>query len=199
MTPTSRRPGPDRSADTPAYRSLLAALPAVYRQGDFADRFVSGFDDVLSPVLETLDCLDAYTAPGTAPADFLDWMLDWTGADLPASVPEAGRRYALAAGVRLQGLRGTRTGLELMVRHVLCGHVEIAETGGTRYGLWPDDTAEDHEPPRVRVRVTPPAGMPAQDVVHVVRDWLPAHAHATIDVADPRPAGPPGPPHPDVR
>ncbi|MBH1939189.1 phage tail protein [Streptomyces sp. AV19] len=178
------RPGPFRTSEVPGYRSLLAILPTVYREGDFADRFVSGFDDVLAPVMETLDCLDGYFTAGTAPADFLDWMLEWSGAPLPASVPEAGRRYALRAGVRLQGLRGTRVGLELLIREVLGGQVDIEDSGGTRYGQWFGHDPADHQPPRVRVRVAVPSGMNTRDVHALVRDWLPAHVQAAVDMTE---------------
>ncbi|MWA07839.1 phage tail protein [Streptomyces sp. BA2] len=187
MTKTAGRRSQDQpAAELPEHRSLRAMLPAVYRQGDFADRFLCGFDDVLAPVVEQLDCLDAYLAPATAPLDFLDWMLSWGGVSLPSSVPEAGRRYALWAGTRLQGLRGTRPGLELLAGEVLATQIEITDSGGTRFGSRPDDLPEDDEPPHVHVRVEVPRGMTAHEVRSLVSDWLPAHAHTVIETAGPR-------------
>ncbi|MEV0323000.1 phage tail protein [Streptomyces sp. NPDC050658] len=182
MTKTAGRRGQDQpAAALPEHRSLRAMLPAVYRQGDFADRFVCGFDDVLAPVVEQLDCLDAYFDPSTTPDDFLEWMLSWSGVSLPSSVPERGRRYALWAGTRLQGLRGTRPGLELLASEVLGTPVEITDSGSTRCCAWPDDLPEDDEPPRVHVRVEVPHGMAAQEVSDLVSDWLPAHVHQVIE------------------
>lgn len=187
MTKTAGRRGPDQpAAELPEHRSLRALLPAIYRQGGFADRFVCGFEDVLAPVVEQLDCLDAYFAPDTAPADFLDWMLGWGGVSLPSSVPEQGRRYALWAGTRLQGLRGTRPGLELLAGEVLGTQIQITDSGGTRFGSHPDEFPEDDEPPHVHVRVEVPRGMAAHEVKDVVSDWLPAHAHTVIETAGPR-------------
>lgn len=174
------------AAALPEHRSLRAMLPAVYRQGSFADRFVCGFDDVLAPVVEQLDCLDAYFDPATTPVDFLDWMLGWGGLSLPSSVPEAGRRYALWAGTRLQGLRGTRPGLELLAGEVLGTRIQITDSGGTCFGSHPDDLPEDDEPPHVHVRVEVPRGMAAYEVKDLVSDWLPAHAHTVIETAVPR-------------
>ncbi|MET9418453.1 hypothetical protein ABZY03_30540 [Streptomyces klenkii] len=174
-------PGP------PHYRSLQTMLPAIYREGDFADRFISGFDDVLAPINEILDCLDAYTHPTTAPRDILDWMLEWSGTHLPAGITEPGRRYALWAGVRLQGLRGARTGLELLATHVLGGHADITDSGGTRYGAWPDEDPTDYDPPHVQVHLTTPAPINPPDLTHLIRDWLPAHTTATITTDTPRP------------
>ncbi|MFK0202759.1 phage tail protein [Streptomyces lavendulae] len=173
----------------PGTRSLRALLPESYRQGDFADRFISGFDDTLAPLITTLDCLDGYFSARTAPDDLVDWMLGWTGTSLPRCVGPTGRRNALLLGHRLHGLRGTGGGLDLLVRHVLGGRLELSESGGTHHSSGPGG-APVPGPARVRVRVLLPHGTSAgrpgvtKDVEDLLREWIPAHVAAEITVAD---------------
>ncbi|GAU70306.1 hypothetical protein SSP35_18_00340 [Streptomyces sp. NBRC 110611] len=185
----------------PGSRSLRALLPESYRQGGFADRLLLGFDDTLAPVIHALDCLDAYFGPRTAPGDFLDWMLAWTGTEPVAPVPEPGRRRALELGTRLQGRRGTRAGLELFVREVLGGHVELTESGGTYRSRWPEEYPTAAQRSWAEIRVTLPAAVTGADgdatatgfgeatadaVVRLVRDWVPADVDVRVSVTDGR-------------
>ncbi|WP_411129950.1 hypothetical protein [Streptomyces sp. x-19] len=175
----------------PGSRSLRAILPESYRQGDFADRFIAGFDDALAPLITTLDCLDAYFNPYTAPDDVVAWMLGWTNTSLPACVGTIGRRNALLLGHRLHGPRGTRTGLELLIRQVLGGRLELTESGGTHSSAGPEDPSVPVPSGSwVRVRVLLPHGTAADrpwvadDVAELVREWIPAHVTIEIVVAD---------------
>lgn len=175
----------------PGSRSLRAILPESYRQGDFADRYLAGFDDALAPLITALDCLDAYFDPRTAPDAFVTWMLDWSLTALPACVGPRGRRNALLLGQRLHGLRGTRTGLDLLVRHVLGGRLELTESGGTHCAAGPDDPSVPAVGvARARLRVLLPYGMSrggtgvAGDVADLVREWIPAHVAAEVVVED---------------
>ncbi|MFC5722280.1 hypothetical protein ACFP1Z_19120 [Streptomyces gamaensis] len=175
----------------PGSRSLRAILPESYRQGDFADRFIAGFDDTLAPLITALDCLDAYFDPSTAPDDFVTWMLGWSDTALPACVGTTGRRNALLLGHRLHGLRGTRSGLDLLVRYVLGGRLELAESGATHVASGPEDPSVPAPTGSwARVRVLLPYGMSAgrpgvvEDVEELVREWLPAHLTAVVTVED---------------
>lgn len=169
-------------------------LPESYREGDFADRFVAGFDDTLAPLIETLDCLDAYFGPRTAPEDFLEWMLSWTGTRLPDAVGAGGRREALLLGRRLHGSRGTRAGLELLAREVLDARLELTESGGTRSGPRPREVPAHEEPAaqpwvEVRIELSPAAAARCagrmDDVEALVREWIPVHVAARLCVTCP--------------
>ncbi|MFD3944875.1 hypothetical protein [Streptomyces sp. NPDC058579] len=173
----------------PGSRSLRAILPESYRQGDFADRFIAGFDDTLAPVITTLDCLDAYFGARTAPEHFLTWTLGWSDTVLPAWIGATGRRNALLLGRRLHGLRGTRQGLELLVREVLGGRMEISESGGTQCSTWPEQPSVTDGEAWARIHVLLPHGTARragviEDAEDLVREWVPAHVSATVTVAD---------------
>ncbi|MFZ3491968.1 hypothetical protein ACODT5_01775 [Streptomyces sp. 5.8] len=175
----------------PGSRSLRAILPESYRQGDFADRYLAGFDDALAPLITALDCLDAYFDPRTAPDAFVTWMLDWSLTGLPVCVGSQGRRNALLLGHRLHGQRGTRAGLDLLVRYVLGGRLELTESGGTHCAAGPDDASIPVPGvARAHLRVLLPYGMSrgragvAEDVAELVREWIPAHVAAEVVVED---------------
>ncbi|MFD9824147.1 hypothetical protein [Streptomyces violascens] len=177
----------------PGSRSLRAILPESYRQDDFAERFIAGFDDALAPLITTLDCLDAYFSPRTAPEHFVTWMLSWSNTALPACVGATGKRNALLLGHQLHGLRGTATGLDLLVRYVLGGRLELTESGGTRCAAGPDDpTVGGPGPagPRARVRVLLPYSTVANrpgvvdDLEELIREWIPAHVRAEVTIED---------------
>ena len=63
---------------------LGVMLPAVFADDDLAQRFVGGIDEVLAPLHNVLDCLDAYFTPSLAPADFTRWLGSWVGAETEA-------------------------------------------------------------------------------------------------------------------
>lgn len=67
---------------------LSAMLPAVFADDDLAQRFVAGLDEVLAPILNTLDCLDSYFDPALTPADFARWLGTWIGAETDGTEPE---------------------------------------------------------------------------------------------------------------
>ncbi|MDJ0466203.1 phage tail protein [Streptomyces sp. H27-C3] len=182
-------PSPALPPLVPGSRSLRALLPESYRQGDFVDRFIAGFDDTLAPVITALDCLGAHLSARTAPDDFLTWMLRWSDTELPACVGTTGRRNALLLGRRLHGLRGTRAGLELLVRDVLGARLEISESGTTHYSHGPEEHPAPEGGARVRIRVLLPYGSTAragvaEDLEDLVREWVPVHVTASVAVLD---------------
>lgn len=190
-TPPSSPPIPPLPPLVPGSRSLRAILPESYRQGDFADRYIAGFDDVLSPLITALDCLDAYFAPSTAPDDFVTWMLGWADTTLPACVGPLGRRNALRLGRDLHGLRGTAVGLEVLIENVLGGRVEVTESGGTHTSSQPAASSVPTSAGSwARVRVVLPHGMSAgrtdmrEDIEDLVREWIPAHVAAVVTIEE---------------
>ena len=57
-------------------------LPALYQEDRFAQALTSGLDEVLSPLIASLDNLAAYHDPDVAPDDFLAWLGSWVGMEL---------------------------------------------------------------------------------------------------------------------
>jgi phage tail-like protein len=113
-------------------------LPSLYLEDSFVQRLLAALDEVLAPLLGSVDNLDAYLDPGIAPEDFLQWVGGWLGLDLDEAWPLEGRRAAVAAAAALHRVRGTAEGLAAYVRLLTDAEVEIAESGATFYSKTPD-------------------------------------------------------------
>jgi phage tail-like protein len=168
----------------PSAHPLADLLPGVYLEDDLARGLTRGLDTVLAPVFLTLDCLDAYVAPGLAPEDFLPWLASWVGTSLVESWPVERKRRVVAAAVAQYRDRGTRAGLRSHLELLTDGEVEIHDSGGT---LWSDDP--DVDPPgnptpslRVVVRVDDPSALDQEWLRAAVRDARPAHLPFTVEV-----------------
>lgn len=133
---------------------LSGGLPALYREptaheqdkyqrylrnrleadaGSFVQRFTEALDEVLAPVLATLDNLPAYFDPKTAPEHFLDWLAGWVGLELFEKWPAELRRRLVADAVKRHRQRGTMLGVENVVAifvDVNPEQITIRESGG---------------------------------------------------------------------
>ena len=163
---------------------LGSMLPSIYQSDDeFIMRFTAGLDEVLAPVLSTLDCLGSYVDPGVAPADFLDWLANWVGLEVTFGDTDLARmRLAVAAAVRLYRLRGTPTGLRDHLELITGGRVEIADSGGVVASTTPDTPLPGEDTPRLAIRVTRASDALAPLVEAVVRASKPAHVMHAVEV-----------------
>jgi phage tail-like protein len=112
-------------------------LPAMLVEDPFAQRFVAGIDDVLAPLISTLDNLVAYLDPWLAPEDFLAWLADWVGVTIDPAWPLARRRAVVAQAADLYAWRGTARGLADHVEAVTGVRPEIRESGATSWSRRP--------------------------------------------------------------
>src|SRR5512139_3340989 len=116
---------------------VLDLLPAIYQEDSFTERFVGGFDDVLAPILATLDCLVSYFDPHLAPEDFLDWMAGWVGIEMEEGWGIERKRAVVATAVEMYRMRGTVAGLRANLQVLTGGRVEIADSGGVGWSKDP--------------------------------------------------------------
>jgi phage tail-like protein len=163
---------------------IVELLPAVYQEDPFTNRFMAGFDDVLSPILSTLDCLVDYFDPLLAPEDFLAWMAGWVGIELEESWPLERRRAVVATAVEMYRLRGTVAGLRANLQVLTGGQVEIADSGGVAWSRKPEAPMPGEPSPRlaVRLRVTDSAAVPMDLVDTAVAAAKPAHVVHRVEV-----------------
>ena len=116
---------------------LGRTLPGLYADDSFAQRLCQGLDEVMAPVLATLDCFPAYLDPGTAPPDLLMWLATWVGIAAAPDMPGPRRRQLVAAAARLCARRGTPSAIRTIVE-LTTGHTpEIIESGGTDWSQEP--------------------------------------------------------------
>lgn len=160
------------------------ALPALFVEDDFTQRFTAGLDEVLAPVLLTLDCLDAYFDLDLAPADFLDWLAGWVAVPADEGWPEALRRDLVRHAAELHRWRGTARGVALTAQILTGGEVEVTDTGGATWSNTagtapPAPTAPEV---RVRVRVPDPDAVDQSRLRELIAATVPAHVRTTIEV-----------------
>lgn len=162
---------------------LGGTLPGLYADDSFAQRLCQGLDEVLAPVLATLDCLPAYLDPGTTPADLLAWLAGWVGMAVDPDLPEAPCRELVAGAVRLYVLRGTQSALKTIVELTTGSTPEIVESGGTGWSQEPvgslpgrSEPLPGRSDPELVIRL-PAAGlrMQAPRLTAVIGAFVPAH------------------------
>ena len=170
----------------PTPHPIGLALPAVYLEDDFTQRLTAGLDEVLAPVLLTLDCLDAYLDLELAPPDFLDWLASWVGMPVDETWPVELRREVMRHAIELHRWRGTARGLELALGILTDGTVEVTDSGGVTCSATPDTAPPPAAPAevrvRVRVRVADPGGVDETRLRAAVASAVPAHVQATVEV-----------------
>jgi hypothetical protein len=64
-----------------ARRYLRDGVPVVYRENDFAMRFLHALEEVLDPIVAFLDALPAHIDVSLAPPEFVTLVGEWLGVD----------------------------------------------------------------------------------------------------------------------
>jgi phage tail-like protein len=162
-------------------------LPAIYQEDEFSMRFVGGFDDVLAPILVTLDCLIDYFDPALTPTDFLEWLAGWVGMEIDESWATERRRAAVATAVEMYRMRGTISGLRANLEVLSGGQVEITDSGGVAWSTSPMGPLPGQNSPRLAVRVTVPdaSDRTTKAIDSIVTAAKPAHVVHRVEVVQP--------------
>ena len=109
-------------ATVSARQHLRKGVPDIYRRDaramrddppPFAIRFLQALEEVLDPIVATLDSLPAHLDVDLAPEHALEGLATWLGVDEVESLPATQRREAVRRAGELARLRGTRAGLQL--------------------------------------------------------------------------------------
>jgi P2-related tail formation protein len=129
-------------ADRPV-SSYVEHLPAILRQGPLVGRLLLAFEAILSggvdapdgasqPLPEGLEKIleraDTFLDPSTTPEAFLPWLAQWAAASLRDDWSVETKRAFIGQIIPLYRMRGTRGGMEAVLRLVL-GDVEVIELG----------------------------------------------------------------------
>jgi phage tail-like protein len=172
---------------------MRRGMPDVYRRDAFARRdqpppfamrFLHALEEVLDPIVATLDSLPAHLDADLAPEHALAGMASWLGVDEVESLPATQRREAVRRAGELARLRGTRAGLELALSLFFPDiTVRINDHGGVVVSERVDDT-----PPHAGVAsfdVVCEQSLPPEQQMAVARcieRWKPVHAHYKLRV-----------------
>lgn len=170
--------------DLPTPHPLAQTLPGLFQAHSFTERLCGALDDVLAPVISTLDNLAAYLDVTTTPDDLLPWLSYWTGMPVDVNLTAARQREVLHAASRLHGWQGTRRGVELAVEAVFGHRTVVQETGGA---AWSSDPAaalpgSALEAMVVQVLVPPGARLDERRLDALVTSLKPAHVVHRVEV-----------------
>jgi phage tail-like protein len=174
-------------------RHLRNGVPDIYRRDaaslrddppPFAMRFLHALEEVLDPIVATLDSLPAHLDVDLAPEHALAGLATWLGVDEVESLPAASRREAVRQAGALGRRRGTRGGLELALRlffpaislriedhgHVVVSTDVDAPAPPAAAALF-DVYCDQPLPPELQMAVA-----------RCIEQWKPVHAHYKLRV-----------------
>ncbi|WP_326655807.1 phage tail protein [Streptomyces sp. NBC_00385] len=171
----------------PTPHPLIDQLPAVYLEQDFLRRFLAALDEVLAPVLLTIDNLPAHLDPRSAPEDFLAWLAQWVAVEPPEDGPVERRRETVRGAVARHARRGTAGGLADAVRLETGAEAEITESGGTAWSTVSQTALPGRARATVTIRVRERAGRSVDRVrlEELIRTEIPAHVGYTLEILPP--------------
>lgn len=163
---------------------LANTLPGMYQGKSFVRRLCYALDEVLAPVLCTLDNLPAYLDVGTSPDDMLPWLAAWTGMSLDPGQSRERQRALLQQVVMLQAIQGTPRGIEMAVEAVFGLRAEVRETGSTGWSVNADAPlpGEPGQTLVLQVFAGPDEAVDQQRLDLVVAALKPAHVAHRVDV-----------------
>ncbi|MEU4134397.1 phage tail protein I [Streptomyces wuyuanensis] len=166
--------------------SLLDLLPAVYQDDPFTTRLTAAWDEVIAPIVNTLDCLDAYFDPQLTPEDLLEWLADRMGLGLDARWPLEHKREAAAHALMSHRACGTVDEVRRRIALATGGRGELLNVGGVFTSRTPATTFPD-EPLTLLLRVTlrEEQAIESVDVEAVARQSIPAHVPYRTEVVRP--------------
>jgi phage tail-like protein len=109
---------------------LVAQLPRAMAQDPFLAGLVALFEDVAGTVQHGVDSVEHHLDTGLASPAMLRYLAAWLGVDLDPAGDRDRQRELLHAIGPLLGWRGTRRGLEGILRALTGSRVRVLDTGG---------------------------------------------------------------------
>jgi phage tail-like protein len=159
-------------------------LPSLYQDDDLSLRFTAALDEVVSPIINSIDCLDAYLDPSLAPEDFVAWLATWVGLVLDENWPLARQRDLITSAVELYSWQGTRRAIAGMVALYVGVEPEVVDSGGAIGAEQPGSNLPGTAGASVTVtvRVPDPADISETRVSALVQAVKPAHVSHHVEI-----------------
>lgn len=168
----------------PTPHPLMRQLPALYAEVDFVQRYLDALDEVLAPVLLSLDNLPAHLHPATAPDDFLAWLASWVAVEVDEERPVTQRRAVVSGAVVRHRRRGTTEGLAAAVRVETGIEPEITESGAAVWSATTGTPFPGAARPWVTVllRTPEPGRIDRTRLEKLVAAEVPAHVAHRVEI-----------------
>ncbi len=128
--PTQRRDvvrATERSMRQWGARDQVDASAVEVHHADQFRRFLLVFQHLMTTVIDEIDAIPSLTDPMTADPKFLPWIASWVSFELDESLPLHQQRELVRRSIRLYRTRGTRVGVEEMIRVLTSAPVRVAE------------------------------------------------------------------------
>ena len=184
IVPTGHRGHVD-NLETPF--PLIQSVPPMLAQDTFVQRMMPAFDEVLAPIISTLDCLDSYFDPEITPDDFLRYLSSWVNSHNENELSVPGLRHSVATAVAMSAWRGTTSSLHTRFFPYDLEDIVLEEGGGVTVNTTATDpeTWPDAAPMVATVTITPSKDNPnsIDNIIQLIKDYAPAHLQLTIVVA----------------
>jgi phage tail-like protein len=163
---------------------LVATLPSMLREDPFAGSLCASFDDLLAPVLLTLDTFGNYLDPTTTPEDMIPWLAQWLGLGVDLNVKQARQRYELQIAGALNATRGTRRSMATELENALGMPVDVSESGGARWSPTPGGSLPGEAQEMLSVVAHPAEGqeVDVDRLDALIRSVKPAHVRHRVAV-----------------
>jgi phage tail-like protein len=161
---------------------LEAQIPAMLADDPLVCALLRGLDEVIAPVIQTLDCFDAYLDPRLAPPDMTAYLGSWVLADIDNIWDEAAIRDDVANAHQRASWSGTAYAIRNRLIPREASTVEIEDSGATLVSVTPTSPADwaSGEAARVRVRIDTDD---TDRVRHIVAKLVPAHVMLEVESA----------------
>lgn len=128
--PTSRQDvarADERSIRRWGARDQVDTTVVTNQAADQYRRFLLMFQHVMTTVTDRIDAIPSLTDPLTADPKFLPWIASWVTFELDESLPLHQQRELVRRSIRLYRTRGTKAGVEEMIRVLTSAPVTVTE------------------------------------------------------------------------
>lgn len=129
-TPTQRKDvarADERSMRRYGARDQVDTTETTSRHADQFRRFLFIFQHLMTTATDKIDRIPSLTDPLTADPKFLPWIASWVSFELDESLPLHQQRELVRRSIRLYRTRGTKAGVEEMIRVLTSAPVDVKE------------------------------------------------------------------------
>ena len=175
---------------------LIAYVPAMMAEDDFAQRFLMGLDHVMGEILRQVDSLPYYLDPALTTRAMLDYLGFWISASLPPDLDDEHARSIVELAAALNVYRGTMYAMNLWSQELFNNTLQFQEHGSVTFSDTSTDPSTWPQAAPATLTVIAPQIAPGSQEIERLASGLRALVPATV-VVDLQ-AGSPASPEPSV-